>query len=463
MIGQTLKHYEIEEVLGKGGMGTVYRARDTKLQRPVALKVLTSGFTTDQERRKRFLQEARSAAALIHPAIAQVYDIDETDDVTFIAMELVEGETVSSLIAKKELDLLAALEIAVQTGEGLVKAHETGIVHRDIKPENIMVTRDGHAKILDFGLAKLDPLRSSEVADGQTAEQHISQIATMAQTQSGMVVGTVAYMSPEQARGKPVDHRSDIFSFGVTLYEMASGELPFRGESPLDTMHAIAFEETRPVTVVRQNIPPDLHRIISSCLRKRPEDRYPEVRSMVEDLKSLKRDTESGVTRSLPLRERVKERLASLKGMKPSTIAWVAGGAGILVVLIIIAAIREDIQWSTIVFLGFVGLFSYRHIRHRRRRLVKRFAAKVSKMQEVALVTYQENQATVVVDRSQARIYLRINGLIDSMNRKLFFGEPISATVRDDVKGKEFRQMLKDPGLLYVREDVFDNPQYGAS
>jgi serine/threonine protein kinase len=461
MIGTTLKHYEIEEVLGKGGMGTVYRARDTKLHRPVALKVLTAGFTSDQDRRKRFFQEARAAAALIHPSIAQVYDIDEVEEVTFIAMELVEGDTVGDLISRKELDLLSTLEIAVQVGEGLVKAHETGIVHRDIKPENIMLTRDGHAKILDFGLAKLDPLRSSELAEGQTAEQHISQIATMAQTQSGMVVGTVAYMSPEQARGKSVDYRSDIFSLGVTLYEMASGQLPFRGESPLDTMHAIAFEETRPVTVVRQNIPPELHRIISGCLRKRPEDRYPDTRSMVEDLKTLKRDTESGVTRALPLKDRMKEGLASLKSMKASTIAWLAGGAGILIVLITIAALREDVQWATVVFLGFVGLFAYRHIRHRRRRLVKRFAAKISKMKEVSLVSYHENQATIVVGRSQAKIYLRVNSLIDSMNRKLFFGQPISATVRDDVTEEEFRQMLKEPGLLYVRDDVFDSPRDG--
>jgi hypothetical protein len=250
---------------------------------------------------------------------------------------------------------------------------------------------------------------------------------------------------------------------GVTLYEMASGQLPFSGESPLDTMHAIAFEETRPVTVVRQNVPPELHRIISGCLRKRPEDRYQDVRSMVEDLKTLKRDAESGVTRALPLRERLREGLESLKGMKPSKIAWIAGGAGILIVLLVIAAIRQEIEWAPIIFFGFVGLFVYRHFRHRRRRLMKRFAAKISKMGEVNLIAYQENRTTVVVGRSQAKIYLRVNSLIDSMNRKLFFGEPIVATIRDDVTSEEFRQMLKEPGLLYVRDDVFDKPPYGAS
>ena len=162
MIGRTLKHYAVEELLGKGGMGTVYRARDTRLQRPVALKVLSAELTADPDRRRRFLQEARSAAAINHPAVAQVYDVDDVDGVTFIAMELVEGDTVRQLVNKRDLDVMAALEIAVQVGEGLARAHELGIVHRDIKSENIMVTRDGHAKILDFGLAKLDPLRNQD-------------------------------------------------------------------------------------------------------------------------------------------------------------------------------------------------------------------------------------------------------------------------------------------------------------
>ncbi len=228
MIGQTLKHYRIDAELGRGGMGVVYRAEDTRLRRPVALKVLSAELTADPDRRRRFLQEARSAARITHPAIAQIYDVDEEAGVTFIAMELVEGRTVRSMIGDRDLDLLSAIDIAIQVAGGLAKAHEAGIVHRDIKSDNVIMSGDGHAKILDFGLAKLlDP------SAGQSEETtEISAMQTLAQTQMGVVMGTVAYMSPEQARGRATDHRTDIFSLGVMLYEMATGELPFKGANP---------------------------------------------------------------------------------------------------------------------------------------------------------------------------------------------------------------------------------------
>jgi serine/threonine protein kinase len=269
MIQRSLKHYQIEEALGKGGMGVVYRARDTRLNRFVAIKVLSDQFTSDSERRARFLQEARAACAVNHPAIAQIYDADEEDGVTFIAMEFVEGSTVRRLIKNRELDLLGAVEIAIQITDGLAKAHAAGIIHRDIKSDNVMVTPDGHAKILDFGLAKLD---ATEPENGG-ADPAVTIQQTIAATQEGLVVGTIGYMSPEQARGRTLDHRSDLFSLGVVLYEMVTGELPFQGESPLDTLHAIAFDETRPVTSIRANLPVSLHRVVTKCLRKRPEDR----------------------------------------------------------------------------------------------------------------------------------------------------------------------------------------------
>jgi len=458
MIGRQLKHYVIEEALGKGGMGTVYKARDTRLQRAVALKVLPADVTADPERRQRFFQEARAAAAINHPAVAQVYDVDDADGVTFIAMELVEGQTVRQLILGRELDLLAAVDIALQVGEGLARAHESGIVHRDIKSENIMVTRDGHAKVLDFGLAKLDPMRSQE---GEQAgkgkdEERMSQLATMAMTRAGMVMGTVAYMSPEQARGKSIDFRSDIFSLGVTLYEMVAGRLPFSGDSPLDTMHAIAFEETRPVTALRPNMPPELQRIISRCLRKKPEDRYPSTQALVDELKTLRRDVDSGATRAVPLVENLQARVASLGwSMKPLLI----GGAVLVSVLLVAGLVwvvyREANLWPVAIAIV-LALLAYRRYKNREARLIRKFSSKAAKLPEVRLVALKERRAVVVVDRMQAKTYIRLHGIVDTLNRKLFFGAPMSVVIRDDVSPEELRQMLREPGITYLRDDAVE-------
>jgi serine/threonine protein kinase len=456
MIGKTLKHYQIDSILGKGGMGTVYRARDTRLQRPVAIKVLSAELTSDPERKQRFFHEARAAAAVTHPAIAQVYDVDEVDGVTFIAMELVEGQTIRQLVTERDLDLLAALEVSIQVGEGLARAHETGIVHRDIKSENIMVTRDGHAKILDFGLAKLNPIHN--VDSGSGAEARMSQMATVALTHPGMVVGTLAYMSPEQARGRDLDHRSDIFSFGVTIYEMATGQLPFSGASPLDTMHAIAFEETRPITTLRQNLPPELQRIISRCLRKRPEDRYPDASALVADLKVLRRDLESGVTRVASFSDRFRDRMERLKDLSPKTLFWI-GGIAVVAALVLIVALanRQGLFWPGL-GITVVGLYLYRKLRHRTPRLMKRFSAKAARIPEVRLIIWQQKRVTVVVDHIRAKVYLRINSLMEEVNSKLFFGEPLTVTVRDDLATEEFRKLLYEPGVLYLRDDAPESP-----
>ena len=453
MIGRQLNQYVIQDLLGKGGMGTVYKAWDTRLQRHVALKVLPQDVTGDPERRRRFLGEARAAAAITHPAVAQVYDVDEADGVTFIAMELIDGDTVRRLIERRELDLPGALDIAIQAAEGLARAHESGIVHRDVKSENIMLTRDGHAKVLDFGLAKLDPLRSDDDARPQGAEDRISQLATMAQTRAGAVIGTLAYMSPEQARGKPVDFRSDLFSFGVTLYEMVTGTLPFAGDSALDTMHAIAFEETRPVTSLRPNIPPDLHRIISHCLRKRPEDRYPSTRELVEDLKKLKREVDSGFTRPMPLVENVRSRLLSLGLPRKPVLIGIAAAAGLLIIGgLVWVYLKGGGFWPA--FLVIIGaLWCYRHVKNRTSRLARRFVARVSKLPEVRMVTADDKHLTVVVDQIQAKTYLRIHGTIDAINRKLFYGEPLTVALKDDISPEEYRQMLRAPGIIYLRDD----------
>jgi predicted Ser/Thr protein kinase len=449
MIGRAVKHYEVEELLGQGGMGVVYRARDTRLGRPVALKVLPPEFTRDEDRKGRFLQEARAAAAVTHPAIAQVYDVDEGPEGLFIAMELVEGKTVKTLIQGRELDLLGALEIAAQVGGGLHKAHEAGIVHRDIKPENIVVTPDGHAKILDFGLAKL--LEPSAAQN----EPGISRMETLAKTQAGFVLGTLRYMSPEQARGQAVDHRSDLFSLGVVLYEMVTGQLPFSGTTALDTLHAIAFEETRPMTALRPNLPPSLQRVVTRCLRKRPQDRYADAKELVGDLKSVQREVESGISSRAPLALRLQEQWASLRDrtlgewLLPAAVAVVA--LAVLFTAFFSRAGQDLIPG--LIFPAIVALLLWRRWRNRRIRLGRRFVAKVRKIPEVRVVALEGMRFTVVAERPQARTYVRANALLDAVNASMFFGEPFTLVIREDLGPDEEKALLASPGVLFVRED----------
>ncbi len=449
VVGKSLKHYRIEGTLGKGGMGVVYRALDTRLQRPVALKVLPEEFTADADRRRRFLQEARAAGAINHPAIAQIYDVDEADGVTFMAMELVEGRTLAELIAARELDALGAVEIALQVAQGLAKAHDAGIIHRDIKSENIMVTPDGHAKLLDFGLAKLlEPPSQTELQDPAERE-------TVAGTQAGVVLGTVSYMSPEQARGRPVDHRSDLFSLGIVIYHMAAGELPFSGSSPIDTLHAIAYEETRPVTQVRANLPPGLQRVISRCLRKRPEDRFQDARQLVEALETVRGEIESGISGRVPIGERIRDGIRSLRELTPGQ--W--GGSALIAAAIGAALYLLLIRWDlpVLIVFGLIGWGIYRRIQKRPRRMLNRFVGKVRKMPEVRLIARREREVTVVVDRAIARSYVRIHALMDQVNERRLVGDPFSVTVRDDLSPAELRSLLQGSGVLHVREDVLES------
>lgn len=450
MVGKKLKHFEIEELLGKGGMGTVYRARDVRLNRFAAIKVLKPDLTSNRDRQQRFLQEARAASAVTHPAIAQIYDVDELEGMTFIAMEYVEGQTVSWLIAKRELDLLGSIEIALQIAEGLTRAHEANIVHRDIKSDNIMVTRDGHAKLLDFGLAKLLDLQEESDIVGEI--QDLTHTKTLPKTLPGTILGTVSYMSPEQARGRPVTQNSDIFSMGIVIYEMVTGELPFKGETPLDTMHAIAFDEARPITIVRKNLPPELHRIISLCLRKRPEDRYPNARFLAADLKKLKRDIESGIQRSIPPEHRIREWLEWLKSSMPLGLTGIAVAA--LLLILVGLSIIKAISIGTLGGLVILGLIVYRYVRNRKKRMLKRFTGKVSEFPEVRAIIVRGDQVTIIVDRAMAKTYIRINSLIDSMNKKLYFGSRIESAVRDDLSSEEFQRVLREPGVVYIRDDV---------
>ncbi|HKQ06683.1 MAG TPA: UvrD-helicase domain-containing protein [Blastocatellia bacterium] len=307
--GTTIAHYRILEPLGQGGMGAVYKALDEKLNREVALKVLPAEYVAHDERRRRFLQEARAASRLNHPHILTVYEIGEADGIPFMVMEYIEGETLRDRIKSQPLPAKDALDIALQIAEGLRKAHEHGIVHRDLKPENLMVSRDGYAKILDFGLAKLIEHRFERQA-GST-EKTLVQV----KTNSGVILGTIKYMSPEQLLGKRVDLRSDIFSFAVVVYEMLTGCCPFAEENDVDTMHAILHTEAQPPHAVKADVPRALHSLLAKALAKSPKERFQTIKEFAAALKQLKRDLEAGraiapVTKKLVLKPATAARRA---------------------------------------------------------------------------------------------------------------------------------------------------------
>ena len=278
MIGQTISHYRITEKLGEGGMGVVYKAEDTKLKRFVALKFLRSDVLEDEEHKERFLREAQAAAALDHPNICTVYEIDEAEGRTFLSMAFLEGQTVKEKFKERPLKLDEALDIAIQTAQGLQAAHEKGIVHRDIKSSNLMVTPQGQGKVMDFGLAQL-------------AER--SKL-----TKTTVSLGTPSYMSPEQAQKSKTDRRTDIWSLGVVVYEMVTGRLPFEREREQAVLYSIVNEEPEVMTAQRVDVPVELDRIVGKAMAKDADERYQHVDEMLVDFQSLRKALAAGTART---------------------------------------------------------------------------------------------------------------------------------------------------------------------
>ena len=312
MTGTTLGHYRILDRLGKGGMGEVFLAEDTKLGRRVALKVLADELASDSDWRQRFEREARAVAAINHPSIVTIHSVEESDGVLFLTLELVEGATLADLIPTAGLPLDQLLAIATPLADAVGAAHQRGITHRDLKPANVMITPDRRVKVLDFGLAKL--AESEQAAMGVT-------VPAADLTGAGRIMGTTAYMSPEQAEGKAVDPRSDVFSLGVMVYEMAIGERPFKGDTQVSILSAILKDHPPSVTDLKHDLPRDLGRIVRRCLAKDPEDRYQTAKDLRNDLRTLKADLDSGAVQPLS------GVAAPLIAPRPATRQWLPWAA----------------------------------------------------------------------------------------------------------------------------------------
>ena len=290
MVGTTLSHYRVLELLGRGGMGEVYAAEDLKLRRRVALKVLPVETAENPERRRRFEREAQAVASLNHPGIVTIYSVEHDAGRSFLTMELVEGRTLEQAVPEGGLPLPEFLRIAIQLADAVHAAHERGILHRDLKPGNVMVTKDGRVKVLDFGLAKL-------VDAAPVAALNLQGPLT---TTSGQIVGTLSYMAPEQAEGRTIDHRADIFGLGVLLYELAAGIRPFGGESNVALLTALLRDTPRPVTDMRTDLPPALAPIVQRCLEKDPVARYQSAGDVRAALEALRISTTPALHRPLP-------------------------------------------------------------------------------------------------------------------------------------------------------------------
>src|SRR4030095_3319979 len=317
--GFRLGHYEIRSLIGKGGMGEVYIAHDTRLRRSVAIKILPADFTENKMRLARFEREAYAARGLNHPNILTIHEIGEQDGMHFIATEFIEGQSLRQHMSRGEIELREALDIASQVAAALAAAHQAGIVHRDIKPENIMIRKDGFVKVLDFGLAKLaDETAGAKVEETDPEARTRTQVVN---TEPGVVMGTASYMSPEQARGLEVDARTDLWSLGAVLYEMVSGRLPFEGATTTDVLSMILHREPPSLLLHSPDLPSELERIIEKTLTKQKDERYQLAKDLGLDLKRLKQrlELDAELERSITPEEEYRRRsLASASGTRHS-------------------------------------------------------------------------------------------------------------------------------------------------
>ncbi len=324
LVGRVIAHYRIIKFLGSGGMGEIYLADDTQLDRTVAIKILPAEVASDKDRMSAFIREAKAASAIDHPNIVHVYEINQTDNINFIAMQYVEGETLASKINGKPLEIAEFLQIAIQITDGMAEAHARGIVHRDLKPANIMISNKGYAKLLDFGLARISKIPESS---------EFSQAQTWTKTKPGIIAGTISYMSPEQALGKKIDHRTDIFSMGIVFYEMVTGRKPFSGSNPTETIDKIVHSEPESIARFNYSVPQELERFIRKCIEKDPDRRYQSAADILIDLKNLKRDLDS-----LNIKQQI-ERAPTERVVSNIRNYWIP------IALIIIAALIGGFIW----------------------------------------------------------------------------------------------------------------------
>ena len=416
MIGKSISHYRIVEKLGEGGMGEVYLAEDTKLNRRVALKFLPVQLASDDEFKERFKREAQSAAALNHPNIITIHEVADYETRPFIAMEYVEGESLKDVIARKELSIGGLLDVASQISDGLSVAHQAGVIHRDIKPQNILMGKDGRVRICDFGLAK--------------AKRDVTL------TQVGSTLGTIAYMSPEQAQGRDVDQRSDIFSFGTVLYEMVAGQMPFRGEHEAAMIHAIVNDTPEPMARYKTDVPAGLQRIVDKCLKKDVATRYQSAAEVVSDLKELQQESRTTAPIRVPRR----------KTLNPVMLA----GVGVLVLIAAYALIsllspsgeRQAVGESKMLaVLPFENLGSAED---------EYFADGIT---EEILTNLSKLSGLGVISRSSSMQYKDSQKGIREIGKELGVDYILEGTIRWDKSGQESRVRI-NPQLIRVSDDV---------